>query len=166
MADEFSDDYRNDRSAGGRDFEDSEAARSVGQPVIEEPKRPKTPKEREEERQRRQAELEEEARLKREEKERLQELENRRIKRKLITPGVVLGVGAIASVVMFFSQFDNKSMLLWLLVILLAAWLIGSLIQYMFEKFAYDNEHIVSEEGEVINKGTVISDDARAEENG
>ena len=57
-------------------------------------------------------------------------------------------------------------MLIWLLVILLIAWIAGSLIQYMFEKFAYDNEHEMAEEGEVINKGLAPSDDVKAEENG
>lgn len=165
MADDYSDDYMGG-SANRRGFEDSQATRPIEQPVLEEPARPKTPREKEEERLRRQAELEEEARRKREEEERLRELELRRNKRKLITPGVMLGFGAISSIVMFFSGFDNRSMLIWLLVILLMAWVFGGLIQYMFEKFAYDNEHIVSEEGEVINKGTVVSDDAKAEENG
>jgi len=120
--------------------------------------RPKTPAEREAEKQRRLAELEEEERRKKEEEKRQKELALRRDKRKLITPGVVLVIGAIASITMFLMRFETGRMLRWLLVILLAAWFAGSLIQFMFEQFARQNEASVSDEGEVINKGVVGSE--------
>ena len=78
----------------------------------------------------------------------------------------MLIVGAIASITMFLMKFENRRMLIWLLVILLVSWMIGSLIQYMFERFAAENETIVSDEGEVINRGLANSEDVKAEENG
>ncbi|MBQ8946151.1 MAG: hypothetical protein IJ058_04975 [Lachnospiraceae bacterium] len=168
MPDDFYNGFDGSGAAMNRVGENMQAERS-GDPAAsepEQPKRPKTAKELEEEKNRKAAEIEEERRRKREEKKRQNELKNRRMKRKLITPGVVLVVGAIASITMFLKEFENSRMLIWLLVILLIAWIAGSLIQYMFEKFAYDNEHEMAEEGEVINKGLAPSDDVKAEENG
>lgn len=154
--------------ADDRAVENMEAARDDNNAsvVSEQPARPRTAKEREAERQRQIAELEEERRKKKEEEERQKELRRRRDKRKLITPGVVLAIGAIASITMFFMRFDNRKMLTWLLIILLIAWIMGSLIQYMFERFAEQNEQTVSDEGEVINKGTVNSEEVEAQSNG
>ena len=168
MADDILDEQSGDPAGRepGHDDESAEANRQIASPVIEvEVNRPKTAKEREEEKQKRLAELEEERRRQREEEERQKELDRRRKKRRLITPGVVLVVGAIASITMFFMDFSNRRMLTWLLVILLVSWLAGSLIQYMFERFAAENE-IIPDEGEVINKGLAQSDEVKAEENG
>ena len=147
--------------------ENAEANRDNTPPHMEvDVSRPKTAKEREEEKLRRIAELEEEKRRQIEEDKRKQELYRRRRKRRLITPGFVLVVGAIASITMFLMKFENKRMLIWLLVILLVSWMIGSLIQYMFERFAAENESVVSDEGEVINRGLAPSEEVKAEENG
>jgi cation transport ATPase len=141
--------------ASGRWSEDMEASRAAHVPPVEEPKRPLSAKELEEEKNRKALELYEEEQRHREEKKRQKELEFKRYKRKLITPGVVLVVGAIASITMFSMRFDTKRMLIWLLVVLFAAWIVGGLIHYMFDKFAEENENVVSEEGEVINKGMI-----------
>lgn len=136
-------------------------------PHIEESPRPKTAKEREAERQRKLEELEEERRKKKEEEERQKELERRRIKRKLITPGVVLVVCAISSITMFLMRFETGRMLKWQLCILMVSWLVGSLIQYMFEQFAIQNEQtVLSDEGEVINKGTINPEEVGDEAHG
>jgi len=147
--------------------ENTEADREIPSPQIEvEERRPKTAKEREEEKLRLKAELEEEMRRRKEEEAYQNELRLRRKKRRLITPGVVLGVGAIASVTMFLMGFENRRMLIWLLSIILVSWICGSLIQYMFERFASENEEVVSDEGEVINKGQAPAEDVKAEDNG
>ncbi len=136
--------------------EDMEASRAAYVPPVADPNnRPLTAKELEEEKNRRAQELYEEEQRHKEEKRRQKELEFKRYKRKLITPGVVLVVGAIASITMFSMRFDTKRMLIWLLVVLFAAWIVGGLIHYMFDKFAEENENVVSEEGEVINKGMI-----------
>ena len=140
----------------GRWNEDMEASRSAYVPPVDEPKkRPLSAKELEEEKNRKAQELYEEEQRHREEKKRQKELEFKRYKRKLITPGVVLVAGAIASITMFSMRFDTKRMLIWLLVVLFVAWIVGGLIHYMFDKFAEENENVVSEEGEVINKGMI-----------
>lgn len=123
--------------------------------TVEQPPRPKTAKEREEEQARLLAELEEERRQQREKKKREKELEERRYKRKLISPGVVLTICLISAVTMFLMHFENDRMLKCLLVILIISWIVGSLVQYMFERFAKQNDEAVSDEGEVINKGSV-----------
>ena len=157
----------NTRGGYDRAGENAEAQRDIPTPHMEvEVDRPLTAKEREEEKLRRIAELEEEQRRKDEEEKRQKELRQRRIKRKLITPGVVLVVGAISSITMFCMKFSNRRMLIWLLVILLISWMIGGLVQYMFERFAEENEKKVSDEGEVINKGLAHTDDVKAEDNG
>ncbi|MBO4900737.1 MAG: hypothetical protein J5509_10665 [Lachnospiraceae bacterium] len=172
MADDTRDDRIQGESGGRADDRDragenAEANRDNSQTHIEvDVSRPKTAKEREEEKLLRIAELEEEKRRQKEEEKRRQELYRRRRKRRLITPGFVLVVGAIASITMFLMKFENKRMLIWLLVILLVSWMIGSLIQYMFERFAAENETNVSDEGEVINRGLANSEDVKAEENG
>jgi len=120
--------------------------------------KPMTAKEREEEKARKLAELEEEQRLKKEEAKRQKELANRRIKRKLITPAVMLSVGLIVAVTMFLCRFETNRMLIWLLVVLLVSCIVGRLIQYMFERFAKQNEEAISDEGEVINKGSVSNE--------
>lgn len=156
------DDLRDDRVQ-----ENAEADRDNVPPHIEvEESKPKTAKEREAEKLRRIAELEEEKLRQKEEDERKKELYRRRKKRRLITPAVVLVIGAIASITMFLMKFENKRMLIWLLVILLVSWMIGSLIQYMFERFAAENERNVSDEGEVINRGLAPTEEVKAEENG
>ncbi len=146
--------------ASGRMNEDMEASRAVYVPPVADPNnRPLTAKELEEEKNRRAQELYEEEQRHKEEKRRQKELEFKRYKRKLITPGVVLVAGAIASITMFLMKFDNKRMLIWLFIILFMAWIIGGLIHYMFDKFAEENEKVVSEEGEVINKGIIPPDE-------
>lgn len=149
------------QSRAGEDFE---ADRDLQPAATEPPKKPKTAKELEEEKNRLAAELYEEEQRKKEEKRRQKELEFKRYKRKLITPGVVLVTGAIASITMFLMKFSNRRMLTWLLVILFVSWIVGGLIHYMFDKFAEENENAISEEGEVINKGMVHSEEVRAEE--
>ncbi len=165
--DEYNDDpHGADNSGSARANENLEAQRDIPAAHIEvEVSRPKTAKEREEEKLRRIAEAEEEQRRQKEEEKHRRELALRRAKRKLITPGVVLAVGAIASITMFFMGFENRRMLTWLLVILLISWICGSLIQYMFERFASENEN-VSDEGEVINKGVAPTEEVKAEDNG
>ncbi len=167
MPDDYLDEF-DGGAVGSRAGENAQADRmsAMAMPDADAPNRPKTARELEEEKRRRAAELEEERKRQREEKKRQNELKNRRMKRKLITPGVVLVVGLVASITMFLKKFENQRMLTWLLIILLAAWLVGSLIQYMFERFAYENEHEMAEEGEVINKGSAPADDVKAEENG
>ncbi|MCR5594253.1 MAG: hypothetical protein K6G12_00240 [Lachnospiraceae bacterium] len=171
MADDTRDGRSEEYSYGSEDAnarrgERAEADRQIVPPHIEvEAAHPKTVREREEEKLRRLAELEEEQRRKKEEEERQKELKLRRKKRRLITPGVVLVVGAIASITMFIMKFSNRKMLTWLLIILIIAWIAGSLIQYMFERFAIENDE-VSDEGEVINKGLVETEEVKAEDNG
>ena len=166
MADAFDERGNGSDAERSRREENAEANRDFSAPHMEvDVSRPKTAKEREEEKLRRIAELEEEARRQKEEEERQKELKRRRLKRKLITPGVVLAVGLIASVTMFLRKFENRRMLIWLLVILIVSWIAGSLIQYMFERFAAENE-IISDEGEVISKGMAPAEEVKAEENG
>ena len=127
--------------------------------IVEETNRPKTAKEREEERARRLAELEEEQNRKREEAKRQKELKERRMKRKLITPGVMLTVGLACSITMYLKHFENLRMLKWLLIILIVAGIVGRLVQYMFERFAKQNDEMISDEGEVINKGLATNEE-------
>lgn len=145
------------------DERDTLEPEEVAEVEVTEPPRPKTAKEREEEKARQIAELEEEQRLKREEEKRQKELALRRIKRRLITPGVMLSVGLITSVTMFLMHFETLRMLKWLLGILVVSCIIGRLIQYMFERFAMQNDDAVSDEGEVINKGAVTSNEEASE---
>lgn len=128
--------------------------------------KPKTAKEREAEKARQLAELEEERKRKKEEAKRQKELANRRVKRRLITPGVMLSIGLIVAVTMYLKHFETNRMLAWLLVILIISCIVGRLIQYMFERFAKQNDEIVSDEGEVIHKGSVSNDDVNGEANG
>ena len=108
MADDAFDE-RGSAAERDRREENAEANREIPAPHMEvDVSRPKTAKEREEEKLRRIAELEEEAHRQKEEEERQKELKRRRLKRKLITPGVVLAVGLIASVTMFLRKFENK----------------------------------------------------------
>jgi len=155
-----------DRSADVRADEREEAERSEAPKIEIEAPKPKTAKEREAERQRLLQEAEEEQRRKNEEKKRQKELEQRRRKRKLITPAVVLAVGAVASITMFICKFETTRSLKILLAVLVISWIVGSLIQFMFELFAKQNEEEVSDEGEVINKGLINNDDTDGEVNG
>lgn len=124
----------------------------------------KTKKEREEEKARRLAEIEEEQRRKKEEEQRQKEYKQRKFKRKLITPFIMLFVGAISSITMYFRHFENARMLIWLLVILLVSSIVGRLIQFMFDEFARKNEEaLLSEEGEVITKGMVSEEETDGE---
>lgn len=172
MPDDLRDDGYPDGSGGrseerDRVGENAQADRDNAHPHMEvDVSRPLTAKEREAEKLRRMAELEEEKRRQKEEDDRKKELNRRRKKRRLITPGIVLTVGAIASITMFLMKFENKRMLIWLLVILLVSWMIGSLIQYMFERFAAENEKDIPDEGEVINRGLAPSEEVKAEEDG
>lgn len=143
-----------------------EADRTEAPKIDIEPPRPKTARERAAEKQRLLQEMEEEKQRQLEKKKRQKELEQRRIKRKLITPGVVLAICAIASITMLIVGFETTQSLKILLVILIVAWIVGSLIQFMFELFAKQNEESVSDEGEVINKGMITSDDTDGDVNG
>lgn len=128
--------------------------------------RPKTPKEKAEERARLEAERLEEIKRKKEEQKHKKELEDRKNRRKLITPAVMLVICLVASVTMLLMRFENDRMLRWLLVVAIISAIIGRLIQYMFDKFASQNETAVSDEGEVINKGAVTNEEVNGEAHG
>lgn len=155
-----------DTNADLRADEREAAERSDAVNIEIEKPRPRTAKEREAERQRLIQELEEDKRRQREERKRQNELRQRRNKRKLITPGVVLAICAIASITMFAMKFETTRSLKLLLIILIVAWIAGSLIQFMFELFAKQNEEKVLDEGEVIHKGMAPSSDTNGDVNG
>ena len=126
----------------------------------------KSRKEREEEKAQRLAELLEEQRRKTEEEKRQRDIKRRRAKRRLITPAVMLGVGLIAAITMFYKSFETVRMLKWLLAVLVCSGICGRLIRFMFDMFAKQNEEAVSDEGEVINKRTVNNEEINGEAHG
>ena len=87
-----------------------------------------------------------------EEKREKKRRETARKKRKLIPPAMMLTAGAVSSIIMFFMRYETKRMLIILLAVLVIFYVIGSLLRFMFDFFAEQNEAKADSEGEVIDK--------------
>lgn len=77
------------------------------------------------------------------------------MKRNLIPPFLVLFTGLIASVIMFFLNYETKTMLIILLGVLVVFYIIGSLFKFMLDFFYKQNAE---------NKKKMLKEDEEAEE--
>lgn len=154
--------------AGTSEKEKAEASRADSVHIEEKsaPSKPMTPEERKAERLRQAQEQVEQQKKEQERKKIEKEQNDRRYRRKLIVPIVVLIFCAIASITMALSGYDSTKMLIVLLCVLVVSWILGSLLYYMYEKFARQNEAKALDEGEVINKGSVSQNDVTGEVHG
>lgn len=81
-------------------------------------------------------------------------------KRKLIPPFVMLSAGAVISITMFVLHYDVKDMLIILLCVLIAFYIAGELVKWMFDRFEAQIVEKRLEEGEVIEKEPDTAADA------
>ena len=76
--------------------------------------------------------------------------------RRYLAPIVMLSAGAIASITMFFMQYELRKMLGILFLVLLLFYILGSVFAYVLNRFEEQNELIrlakEAEEGEVVEK--------------
>ncbi|MCM1261602.1 MAG: hypothetical protein NC313_02690 [Butyrivibrio sp.] len=103
------------------------------------------------------------------EKKKIREEEERKAKerakkRKLIPPFAMLSAGAVVSITMFVQHYEVKDMLIVLLCVLIAFYIAGELVKWMFDRFEAQIEAARLEEGEVIEKEPDESYDADARE--
>lgn len=78
--------------------------------------------------------------------------EERAKKRRLIPPFIMLLSGAIVSITMYSWHYELKDMLIVLLCVLLAFYIAGEVIKWMFDRFEAQIEQARMDEGEVIEK--------------
>ncbi len=74
------------------------------------------------------------------------------MKRKLLPPFIMLTAGLITSIRTFCLDYDAKSSLIILLVVLVVFYGLGSLLKYVLDVFDKENERRALDEGEVIAK--------------
>lgn len=91
------------------------------------------------------------------EKKRMREMEENKAlirakKRRLIPPFVMLLAGAVVSITMFILHYKVKDMLVILLCVLVAFYIAGELIKWMFDRFEKQIMEAWLEDGEVIEK--------------
>lgn len=72
--------------------------------------------------------------------------------RKLLPPVLMLIAGLITSIRTFYLDYDMKSSLITLLVVLIVFYILGSSIKYALDVFERQNEQRALDEGEVIEK--------------
>lgn len=72
--------------------------------------------------------------------------------RKLIPLTLMLVAGAICSIICFVQGYDAYTMLWALFIVLLVFFVLGSVIKRVMDKFAFEIEERMKEEGEVIEK--------------
>jgi len=72
--------------------------------------------------------------------------------RKLLPPILMLVAGLITSIRTFYLNYDIKTALIILLVVLIIFYILGSIIKYVLDVFDKQNEQRALDEGEVIEK--------------
>lgn len=72
--------------------------------------------------------------------------------RKLLPPVLMLAAGLITSIRTFYLNYDMKTALIILLVVLIIFYILGSIIKYTLDVFEKQNEERALDEGEVIEK--------------
>lgn len=72
--------------------------------------------------------------------------------RKLLPPVLMLVAGLITSIRIFFLDYDMKTTLIILLIVLIVFYILGSSIKYALDVFDKQNEKRALDEGEVIEK--------------
>ncbi len=81
------------------------------------------------------------------------------MKRKLIPPFLMLFVGAIVSILMFMLDYETKTMMIVLLLVLISFYIIGCLLKWMLDSFDKHNK-----EQEAANEGVETSEEEAVEE--
>lgn len=72
--------------------------------------------------------------------------------RKLLPPVLMLVAGLITSIRIFFLDYDMKTALIILLLVLIVFYILGSSIKFALDVFEKQNEKRALDEGEVIEK--------------
>lgn len=72
--------------------------------------------------------------------------------RKQLPPVLMLIAGLITSIRIFYLNYDMKTALIILLVVLILFYILGSSIKYVLDTFDKQNEKRALDEGEVIEK--------------
>ena len=73
--------------------------------------------------------------------------------RKKIPAILMLSAAAITALIVYFRHYGLKVMIIALLSVLIAFYIIGSIVQMVMDSYYKENEEQVSDEGEVIEKG-------------
>lgn len=78
--------------------------------------------------------------------------------RKTLPLVIMLVAGAITSILTYYHNYEIKSMLTILLVVLLVFYIIGLLIKKVLDSFEAENQKRAMDEGEVIEKEATKED--------
>ncbi len=86
------------------------------------------------------------------------------MKRNLIPPFIMLLAGSISSLIMYFTNYNVRDMLIILLAVLVVFYLIGLLIKSMMDSFDKVNTAKRLQEGEVIEKEVQSEEEIETQE--
>lgn len=77
---------------------------------------------------------------------------------------LMLTAGAVTCIITFIQKYSMLAKLVSLLVVLVIFYLLGSVLKWTLDRFDLQNEEKLKEEGEVVEKETVESEQAGEEE--
>jgi len=86
--------------------------------------------------------------------------------RKNIPLLLMLIAGAVTCIITYIRQYSVTEKLVWLFVVLLIFWILGSILEATLNHFDAQNEARLKEEGEVIEKETEATEEAENAESG
>ncbi len=86
--------------------------------------------------------------------------------RKNIPLLLMLIAGAVTCIITYIRQYSVVEKLVWLFVVLLIFWILGSILEAALNRFDAQNEERMKEEGEVIEKEAEALEEGESEESG
>lgn len=86
--------------------------------------------------------------------------------RKNIPLLLMLIAGAVTCIITYIRQYSVMEKLVWLFVVLLIFWILGSVLEATLNRFDAQNEERLKEEGEVIEKETEALEEEESGESG
>ncbi len=84
--------------------------------------------------------------------------------RKNVPLLIMLGAGAVTSIITYIQQYSLTKKLVILFAVLLVFWILGSILEMTLNRFEAQNEERLKAEGEVIEKEAAEEENAPLED--